>query len=95
MPYKLEDILKKEELKMKMSQNSGDNSTQIQVGEIKKPKKEKRKKIKIKEFDKKETKKRTASFEVLIKRILLSFISLVGIISVSCLLIKFIFILFS
>lgn len=88
MAYKLEDILSKEEKAMKeiKKQKAGNNSVQIQMTS-QKPKKT---------YKKKETAtKKQDSFEILVRKIIISFLSIVGIILVSSLLIKFIFILFS
>ena len=87
MPYKLEDILSKEEKAMKETnkQKAGNNSVQIQMT-AQKPKKT---------YKKKETiVKKQDNFEILIRKIIVSFLSIAGIILVSALLLKFIFILF-
>ena len=87
MSYKLEDILSKEEKDMKETnkQKAGNNSVQIQMT-AQKPKKT---------YKKKETiVKKQDNFEILIRKIIVSFLSIAGIILVSALLLKFIFILF-
>ena len=87
MSYKLEDILSKEEKAMKETnkQKAGNNSVQVQMT-AQKPKKT---------YKKKETiVKKQDNFEILIRKIIVSFLSIAGIILVSALLLKFIFILF-
>ena len=88
MAYKLEDILSKEEKAMREinKQKAGDNSVQIQMTTQKPKKTYKKKEAVIKKQD---------NFEILVRKIIISFLSIVGIILVSSLLIKFIFILFS
>lgn len=87
MPYKLEDILSKEEKSMREinKQKAGNNSVQIQMTEQKPKKTHKKKETVIKKQD---------NFEILIRKIIISFLSISGIILVSALLLKFIFILF-
>lgn len=88
MAYKLEDILSKEEKAMREinKQKAGDNSVQIQMTTQKPKKTYKKKEAVVKKQD---------NFEILVRKIIISFLSIVGIILVSSLLIKFIFILFS
>ena len=88
MPYKLEDILSKEEKAMKEinKQKAGNNSVQIQTVAQKPKKTHKKKETIVKKQD---------NFEILVRKIIISFLSIVGIILISSLLIKFIFILFS
>ena len=88
MAYKLEDILSKEEKSMREinKQKAGDNSVQIQMTTQKPKKTYKKKEAVIKKQD---------NFEILVRKIIISFLSIVGIILISSLLIKFIFILFS
>ena len=87
MPYKLEDILSKEEKAMKEinKQKAGNNSVQIQTVAQKPKKKHKKKEKVVKKQD---------NFEILVRKIIISFLSIAGIILVSALLLKFIFILF-
>lgn len=87
MPYKLEDILSKEEKAMKETnkQKAGNNSVQIQMTAQKPKKTHKKKEVIVKKQD---------NFEILIRKIIVSFLSIAGIILVSALLLKFIFILF-
>lgn len=87
MPYKLEDILSKEEKDMREinKQKAGNNSVQIQTISQKPKKTHKKKETIVKKQD---------NFEVLIRKIIVSFLSIAGIILVSALLLKFIFILF-
>ena len=87
MPYKLEDILSKEEKAMKETnkQKAGNNSVQIQMTAQKPRKTYKKKETVVKKQD---------NFEILIRKIIVSFLSIAGIILVSALLLKFIFILF-
>lgn len=87
MPYKLEDILSKEEKDMREinKQKAGNNSVQIQMTAQKPKKTHKKKETIVKKQD---------NFEVLIRKIIVSFLSIAGIILVSALLLKFIFILF-
>lgn len=87
MSYKLEDILSKEEKAMKETnkQKAGNNSVQIQMTAQKPKKTHKKKETIVKKQD---------NFEVLIRKIIVSFLSIAGIILVSALLLKFIFILF-
>lgn len=87
MPYKLEDILSKEEKIMKETnkQKAGNNSVQIQTIAQKPKKTHKKKEVVVKKQD---------NFEILIRKIIVSFLSIAGIILVSALLLKFIFILF-
>ena len=88
MAYKLEDILSKEEKAMREinKQKAGNNSVQIQMT-TQKPKKTHKKKETV-------TKKQD-NFEILVRKIIVSFLSITGIVLISSLLIKFIFILFS
>ena len=88
MAYKLEDILSKEEKAMREinKQKAENNSVQIQMT-TQKPKKTHKKKETV-------TKKQD-NFEILVRKIIISFLSIAGIILISSLLIKFIFILFS
>ena len=67
-------------------QKAGDNSVQIQMTTQKPKKTYKKKETVIKKQD---------NFEIHVRNIIISFLSIVGIILVSSLLIKFIFILFS
>ena len=87
MPYKLEDILSKEEKSMREinKQKAGNNSVQIQTVSQKPKKTYKKKETIVKKQD---------NFEILIRKIIVSFLSIAGIILVSALLLKFIFILF-
>ena len=87
MPYKLEDILSKEEKAMKEinKQKAGNNSVQIQTAAQKPKKTHKKKEAVVKKQD---------NFEILVRKIIISFLSIAGIILVSALLLKFIFILF-
>lgn len=87
MSYKLEDILSKEEKAMKETnkQKAGNNSVQIQMTAQKHKKTHKKKETIVKKQD---------NFEILIRKIIVSFLSIAGIILVSALLLKFIFILF-
>ena len=87
MPYKLEDILSKEEKAMKEinKQKAGNNSVQIQTTSQKPKKTHKKKEAVVKKQD---------NFEILVRKIIISFLSIAGIILVSALLLKFIFILF-
>ena len=87
MPYKLEDILSKEEKDMREinKQKAGNNSVQIQTIAQKPKKTHKKKETIVKNQD---------NFEILIRKIIVSFLSIAGIILVSALLLKFIFILF-
>lgn len=87
MPYKLEDILSKEEKSMRENnkQKAGDNSVQIQTIAQKPKKTYKKKETVVKKQD---------NFETLVRKIIISFLSIVGIILISALLLKFIFILF-
>lgn len=87
MSYKLEDILSKEEKAMKETnkQKAGNNSVQIQMTAQKPKKTHKKKETIVKKQD---------NFEILIRKIIVSFLSIAGIILVSALLLKFIFILF-
>ena len=87
MSYKLEDILSKEEKAMKEinKQKAGNNSVQIQTSSQKPKKTYKKKETVVKKQD---------NFEILIRKIIVSFLSIAGIILVSALLLKFIFILF-
>ena len=87
MSYKLEDILSKEEKSMREinKQKAGNNSVQIQAASQKPKKTHKKKETVIKKQD---------NFEILIRKIIISFLSISGIILVSALLLKFIFILF-
>lgn len=87
MPYKLEDILSKEEKDMREinKQKAGNNSVQIQMTAQKPKKTNKKKETIVKKQD---------NFEILIRKIIVSFLSIAGIILVSALLLKFIFILF-
>lgn len=87
MPYKLEDILSKEEKDMREinKQKAGNNSVQIQMTAQKPKKTHKKKETIVKKQD---------NFEILIRKIIVSFLSIAGIILVSALLLKFIFILF-
>ena len=87
MSYKLEDILSKEEKAMKETnkQKAGNNSVQIQMTAQKPKKTHKKKEAIVKKQD---------NFEILIRKIIVSFLSIAGIILVSALLLKFIFILF-
>lgn len=87
MSYKLEDILSKEEKAMKETnkQKAGNNSVQIQMTTQKPKKTHKKKETIVKKQD---------NFEILIRKIIVSFLSIAGIILVSALLLKFIFILF-
>ena len=87
MPYKLEDILSKEEKAMREinKQKAGNNSIQIQTTSQKPKKTHKKKETIVKKQD---------NFEILIRKIIVSFLSIAGIILVSALLLKFIFILF-
>ena len=87
MSYKLEDILSKEEKDMRETnkQKAGNNSVQIQMTAQKPKKTHKKKETIVKKQD---------NFEILIRKIIVSFLSIAGIILVSALLLKFIFILF-
>ena len=87
MPYKLEDILSKEEKAMREinKQKAGNNSVQIQTVSQKPKKTHKKKETVVKKQD---------NFEILIRKIIISFLSISGIILISALLLKFIFILF-
>lgn len=87
MPYKLEDILSKEEKDMREinKQKAGNNSVQIKTITQKPKKTHKKKETIVKKQD---------NFEILIRKIIVSFLSIAGIILVSALLLKFIFILF-
>ena len=87
MPYKLEDILSKEEKDMREinKQKAGNNSVQIKTISQKPKKTHKKKETIVKKQD---------NFEILIRKIIVSFLSIAGIILVSALLLKFIFILF-
>lgn len=87
MPYKLEDILSKEEKDIREinKQKAGNNSVQIQTVAQKPKKTHKKKETIVKKQD---------NFEILIRKIIVSFLSIAGIILVSALLLKFIFILF-
>lgn len=88
MAYKLEDILSKEEKAMREinKQKAGNNSVQIQMTTQKPKKTHKKKETIVKKQD---------NFEILVRKIIVSFLSIAGIVLVSSLLIKFIFILFS
>ena len=88
MAYKLEDILSKEEKAMREinKQKAGDNSVQIQMTTQKPKKTHKKKEAVVKKQD---------NFEILVRKIIVSFLSIAGIVLISSLLIKFIFILFS
>lgn len=88
MAYKLEDILSKEEKAMREinKQKAGNNSVQIQMTTQKPKKTHKKKESVVKKQD---------NFEILVRKIIVSFLSIVGIVLISSLLIKFIFILFS
>ena len=87
MPYKLEDILSKEEKAMKEinKQKAGNNSVQIQATSQRPKKTHKKKETIVKKQD---------NFEILVRKIIISFLSIAGIILISALLLKFIFILF-
>ncbi len=87
MPYKLEDILSKEEKSMREinKQKAGNNSVQIQTVSQKPKKTHKKNETVVKKQD---------NFEILIRKIIISFLSVAGIILISALLLKFIFILF-
>ena len=87
MPYKLEDILSKEEKDMREinKQKAGNNSVQIKTIAQKPKKTHKKKETIVKKQD---------NFEILIRKIIVSFLSIAGIILVSALLLKIIFILF-
>ena len=87
MPYKLEDILSKEEKAMKEinKQKAGNNSVQIQATSQRPKKTHKKKEVVVKKQD---------NFEILVRKIIISFLSIAGIILISALLLKFIFILF-
>ena len=88
MAYKLEDILSKEEKAMREinKQKAGNNSAQIQMTTQKPKKTNKKKEAVVKKQD---------NFEILVRKIIVSFLSIAGIVLISSLLIKFIFILFS
>ena len=87
MAYKLEDILSKEEKAMREinKQKAGNNSIQIQTTSQKPKKTHKKKETIVKKQD---------NFEILVRKIIISFLSIAVIILVSALLLKFIFILF-
>lgn len=88
MSYKLDDILSKEEKAMREinKQKAGNNSVQIQIGAQKPKNTHKKKETVVKKRD---------NFEILVRKIIISFLSVAGIVLISSLLIKFIFILFS
>jgi len=90
MPYKLDDILKKEEKEKIASQSVNEEIVkdfmQNPAYMKSKNKTKKKQENKIKENDK---------FDSLIRKIVISFLSTAGIVLISSLLIKFIFILFS
>ena len=88
MAYKLEDILSKEEKAMREinKQKAGNNSVQTQMTTQKPKKTYKKKEAVVKKQD---------NFEILVRKIIVSFLSIAGIVLISSLLIKFIFILFS
>lgn len=73
MPYKLEDILSKEEKDMREinKQKAGNNSVQIQTVAQKPKKTHKKKETIVKKQD---------NFEILIRKIIVSFLSIAGII---------------
>ena len=87
MAYKLEDILSKEEKAMREinKQKAGNNSIKIQTTSQKPKKTHKKKETIVKKQD---------NFEILVRKIIISFLSIAVIILVSALLLKFIFILF-